>query len=170
MFEKFKQIFGGGAPRPSHRAMGRGQDRPSPPPRTPRMSRGPGGDAPSQLGGNLGGSPLVPPAALPAEDGRSVRAADVANRRWVSPASFSERAAAPTPREFVPELRRADAVRVGDTLRALPPNLVAPKTLFLAPGQMAAAPSQVLAAEGMTLGWLVVVSSVDSAVAACWSS
>jgi hypothetical protein len=34
--------------------------------------------------------------------------------------------------------------------------LVAPKTLYMAPGEVA---SQ--AAEGMTLGWLVIVSSVD---------
>lgn len=51
----------------------------------------------------------------------------------------------------------------GTTCGRCRPNLVAPKTLFLAPGQMAATPSQVLAAEGMTLGWLVVVNSVDSA-------
>jgi FHA domain len=37
--------------------------------------------------------------------------------------------------------------------------MVAPKTLFLAPGQAAATPSR--AALGMSLGWLVVVSSVD---------
>ncbi len=50
----------------------------------------------------------------------------------------------------------------GTTCGRCRPNLVAPKTLFLAPGQMPAAPSQVLASEGMTLGWLVVVSSVDT--------
>jgi hypothetical protein len=50
----------------------------------------------------------------------------------------------------------------GTTCGRCRPNLVAPKTLFMAPGQLAAAPSQVLASEGMTLGWLVVVSSVDN--------
>jgi hypothetical protein len=46
----------------------------------------------------------------------------------------------------------------GTTCGRCRPNLVAPKTLYMAPGQVASA-SQV--AEGMTLGWLVVVSSVD---------
>jgi hypothetical protein len=50
----------------------------------------------------------------------------------------------------------------GTTCGRCRPNLVAPKTLFMAPGQLAVAPSQVLASEGMTLGWLVVVSSVDT--------
>jgi hypothetical protein len=46
----------------------------------------------------------------------------------------------------------------GTTCGRCRPNLVAPKTLFMAPGLLAS-PSQ--GAEGMTLGWLVVVSSVD---------
>jgi len=50
----------------------------------------------------------------------------------------------------------------GTTCGRCRPHLVAPKTLFMAPGQLAAAPSQLLASEGMTLGWLVVVSSVDN--------
>jgi hypothetical protein len=46
----------------------------------------------------------------------------------------------------------------GTTCGKCRPNLVAPKTLFLSPDQMAT-PSR--AGEGMSLGWLVVVSSLD---------
>jgi hypothetical protein len=46
----------------------------------------------------------------------------------------------------------------GTTCGRCRPNLVAPKTLFLTPEQMAT-PSR--AVHGMTLGWLVVVSSLD---------
>lgn len=46
----------------------------------------------------------------------------------------------------------------GTTCGRCRPNLVAPKTLFLTPDQ-AATPSR--AVRGMTLGWLVVVSSLD---------
>ena len=48
----------------------------------------------------------------------------------------------------------------GTTCGKCRPNLVSPKTMFLAPGQVAL-PSQ--AAGGMTLGWLVVLSSNDEA-------
>jgi hypothetical protein len=76
----------------------------------------------------------------------------------------SDLASAPTPREVsCPNCGEPMLAGWGTTCGRCRPNLVAPKTLFLAPGQMAAAPSQVLASEGMTLGWLVVVSSVDSA-------
>ena len=76
---------------------------------------------------------------------------------------LSQRAAAPTPREVpCPNCGEPMLSGWGTTCGRCRPNLVAPKTLFLAPGQMAAAPSQVLASDGMTLGWLVVVSSVDA--------
>ena len=47
----------------------------------------------------------------------------------------------------------------GTTCGSCRPNLVAAKTLYLAPGQVAS--TSQLAGEGMTLGWLVVVSSLD---------
>jgi hypothetical protein len=46
----------------------------------------------------------------------------------------------------------------GTTCGKCRPNLVSPKTMFLAPGQVAL-PSQ--APGGMTLGWLIVLSSND---------
>lgn len=47
----------------------------------------------------------------------------------------------------------------GTTCGRCRPNLVAPKTLFMAPGQVMTASR---AGEGMALGWLVVASSVDA--------
>ncbi|HVT08998.1 MAG TPA: FHA domain-containing protein, partial [Polyangia bacterium] len=79
------------------------------------------------------------------------------------PAAVANLASAVTPREVpCPNCGEPMLSGWGTTCGRCRPNLVAPKTLFLAPGQMAAAPSQVLSAEGMTLGWLVVVASVDT--------
>ncbi|HVY39287.1 MAG TPA: FHA domain-containing protein [Polyangia bacterium] len=79
------------------------------------------------------------------------------------PGPVANLASAVTPREVpCPNCGEPMLSGWGTTCGRCRPNLVAPKTLFLAPGQMAAAPAQVLSAEGMTLGWLVVVASVDT--------
>jgi len=65
----------------------------------------------------------------------------------------------PTPREIpCPNCGEPMLSDWGTTCGRCRPNLVAPKTLFLMPDQ-AATPSR--AVHGMTLGWLVVVSSLD---------
>jgi hypothetical protein len=65
----------------------------------------------------------------------------------------------PPPREIpCPHCGESMLAGWGTTCGRCRPNLVAPKTLFMAPGQVA---SPLPADEGMTLGWLVVINSVN---------
>src|SRR5947209_7611806 len=78
-----------------------------------------------------------------------------------TPANLFEPSAAPTPHEIAcPNCGEPMLSGWGTTCGRCHPNLVMPKTLFLAPGQMVASPSR--AEEGLSLGWLVVVGTLDS--------
>jgi hypothetical protein len=130
VFEKLKQLFGGGAVQP-RKASGR--PRPA-----PGGARRP---ARARVKGSKGGSAAEarPPGQL------------------VEPA-----VPAATPREIpCPNCGEAMLSGWGTTCGRCRPNLVAPKTLYMAPGLVASA-SASQAAEGMTLGWLVIVSSIDT--------
>lgn len=68
----------------------------------------------------------------------------------------------PTPREIpCPNCGEPMLSGWGTTCGNCRPALVAPKTLFLSPGQSLGAPGTSRANEGMSLGWLVVVSTLD---------
>ncbi|HVZ87479.1 MAG TPA: FHA domain-containing protein [Polyangia bacterium] len=74
---------------------------------------------------------------------------------------FEPAAKAPTPHEIAcPNCGEPMLSGWGTTCGNCRPNLVAPKTLYLAPGQLASQSQQ--GGEGLILGWLVVVSSVDT--------
>jgi FHA domain len=77
-----------------------------------------------------------------------------------APKNLFEPANLPAPREVLcPSCGEPMLAGWGTTCGSCRPNLVAAKTLYLAPGQVAS--TSQLAGEGMTLGWLVVVSSLD---------
>jgi hypothetical protein len=131
VFDKLKQLFGGskdgGSPRPSEL----GGPRPPgnrPIPRT-RAGAGAAGMRTAQGAGRdaaLGGRAAAPGA---------------------------EAAAAEIP---CPSCGEPMLAGWGTTCGKCRPNLVAPKTLFMSPAELAAK-----AAGGMTLGWLVVIRSVE---------
>jgi hypothetical protein len=116
----------------------------------------------------LGGGATTPPSSSRSRSGgprrpAQPRAARSKNGGLSGDASRSspeiEPARLPTPREIpCPNCGEPMLSGWGTTCGKCRPNLVAPKTLFLSPGQMAT-PSR--AGEGMSLGWLVVVSSLD---------
>lgn len=90
---------------------------------------------------------------------RGLRSANPEGDR-AAPKNLFEPANLPAPREVLcPSCGEPMLAGWGTTCGSCRPNLVAAKTLYLAPGQVAS--SSQLAGEGMTLGWLVVVSSLD---------
>lgn len=128
MFEKFKKMLGGGEPSDTASAERR---RPAAPrrPARPRAARPQGAVARGDLAAPAASRSLVPPAKLP------------------------------TPREIpCPNCGEPMLSGWGTTCGNCRPALVAPKTLFLSPGQSLSSPQ---AQEGMVLGWLVVVSTID---------
>jgi hypothetical protein len=115
-----------------------------------------GGDAPSPSSSNR---PRTGGARRPARP-RPARSKDVGAQTdppIAGPRLAPERQA--TPLEIpCPNCGEPMLADWGTTCGRCRPNLVAPKTLFLMPNQ-AAMPSR--GNQGMTLGWLVVVSSLD---------
>jgi hypothetical protein len=89
--------------------------------------------------------------------GRSKDAGSPLEAPTLSPRLAPERV--PTPREIpCPNCGEPMLADWGTTCGRCRPNLVAPKTLFLSPNQAATSSR---AGQGLTLGWLVVISSLD---------
>jgi hypothetical protein len=131
VFEKFKNLFGGDSTGADRTASGE----------RPRSGQG-GVRRPAQ-------------PRLPGKRGAAGSSRSVPENLFESPAKV------PTPQEIAcPNCGEPMLSGWGTTCGNCRPNLVAPKTLYLAPGQLASQSQQV--GEGLILGWLVVVSSVDS--------
>jgi hypothetical protein len=119
-------------------------------------------------GGDDGGSSGRPRAAVPRRPAQPRKPGAKGAKGKDAPVDLSapdprpasSLARMPTPREIpCPNCGEPMLSGWGTTCGNCRPALVAPKTLFLSPGQSLGGVSR--ASEGMSLGWLVVVSTLD---------